>query len=70
MAKPETVDVDAKQIVHNMKTQGRVLKRDLTLHSFECERSGETVYCVCDSVGLVHSTIFPNKLDRFFTIAP
>ena len=27
---------------------------------------GETFYIVCDSVGLVFETIFPDQLDRFY----
>ena len=27
---------------------------------------GETFYTICDSVGLVFQTIFPNQLDRFY----
>lgn len=27
---------------------------------------GETFYIICDSVGLVFQTIFPEQLDRFY----
>lgn len=42
------------------------LKSGLFLHTYVSQFSGETVYVVYDHVGEVYSTIFPNRLERFY----
>lgn len=50
----------------------KVLKPGLTLdqhtpsHGFAM---GETIYTICDAVGVIFSTIYPAQLERFYTEA-
>lgn len=44
----------------------RPLIGDFSLDSYVSERSGETVYTICDAIGLVYNTIFPQNLERFY----
>lgn len=44
----------------------RKLLEGLTLDTYVSPFSGETVYTVCDAVGVVFSTIFPARLERFY----
>ena len=41
------------------------LTLDIQTHSYE-GGIGETFYIICDNVGLVFQTIFPDQLDRFY----
>lgn len=45
------------------------LKAGLTLDAHIDWRSGETVYTICDSIGVVYSTIFIARLERFYEAA-
>lgn len=45
---------------------GKQLKEGLTIDAYVSTQSGETVYTVCDAVGVVYSTIFEGRLERFF----
>jgi len=45
---------------------GKKLKSGLSLDSYIDFRTGETVYTICDNIGLVFSTIFPSKLEKFY----
>lgn len=44
----------------------RPLVGDLSLDSYVSERSGETVYTICDAIGCVYNTIFRQNLERFY----
>lgn len=44
----------------------RPLIGDFSLDSYVSERSGETVYTICDSIGCVYNTILPQNLERFY----
>jgi hypothetical protein len=44
------------------------LKPGLSLDTYVDWRSGETVYTICDSIGAVYSTIFPDCLERFYEV--
>lgn len=46
---------------------GKKLKAGLSLDSYIDFRTGETVYTICDNIGLVFSTIFPSQLEQFYT---
>jgi len=45
------------------------LKEGLSLHTHISQFSGETIYTICDHVGVVFTTIFENRLDRFYEAA-
>jgi len=48
---------------------GKQLKAGLTVDTWVDFRSGETHYTVCDAIGVVFSTIFPSRLERFYAEA-
>lgn len=48
---------------------GKQLKPGLTVDTHVSQFSGETIYTVCDAVGVIYTTIFPNRLERFFSEA-
>jgi len=45
------------------------LKQGLSLHTHISQFSGETIYTICDHIGVVFTTIFENRLDRFYEAA-
>jgi hypothetical protein len=45
------------------------LKPGLSLHTHISQFSGETIYTICDHVGVVFTTIFPARLERFYVAA-
>lgn len=45
--------------------KGKALKADLSIDTI-VGWNGETYYVVCDSVGVLFTTIFEDKLQRFF----
>lgn len=45
---------------------GRELKAGISIDTHESQFTGETHYTVCDSIGLIFSTIFPTQLECFF----
>lgn len=45
------------------------LKDGLSLHTHISQFTGETIYTICDHVGVVFTTIFPNRLERFYKAA-
>jgi hypothetical protein len=42
------------------------LKPGLTLDTHVSAQSGETIYTICDAVGVVFTTIFEARLERFY----
>ena len=48
---------------------GKQLKDGLTIDTHVSQQSGETVYTVCDAIGVIFTTIFPSRLERFFSEA-
>jgi len=46
---------------------GKQLKNGLTVDTHVSQQSGETIYTVCDAVGVIYTTIFPLRLERFFS---
>ncbi len=48
---------------------GKQLKNGLTIDTHVSFQSGETVYTVCDAIGVIYSTIFPSRLERFYAEA-
>lgn len=62
-------DQSAKQYIQEQASAGQTIKAGLSLHSYVSQFSGETVYQVCDSIGLVFDTIFTSRLERFFVAA-
>lgn len=44
----------------------RQMAPGLSLDSYVSDRSGETVYTVCDHVGLLFTTIFPDQLEPYY----
>lgn len=48
---------------------GNKLKDGLTIDTHVDFRSGETIYTVCDAIGVVFTTIFPARLERFYSEA-
>lgn len=53
----------------NNTFNGRQLKADLSIDTHVSAQSGETIYTVCDSIGVVYTTIFESRLARFFVEA-
>ena len=47
----------------------KTLKAGLSMHTHVDWRSGETIYTICDSVGAICSTIYPQLLERFYEVA-
>lgn len=45
------------------------LKDGLSLSTHISQFSGETVYTVCDHIGVVYTTIFECRLERFYKAA-
>ena len=62
-------DHAAKQFINEQAAAGQTIKAGMSLHSYVSQSSGETIYQVCDAVGLVFDTIIPNRLVRFFVAA-
>jgi len=48
---------------------GKQLKNGLTIDTHVSSQSGETVYTVCDSIGVIYTTIFPSRIERFYAEA-
>jgi len=48
---------------------GKQLKTGLTIDTHISYQSGETIYTVCDAVGVVFTTIFESRLAPFFVEA-
>jgi len=48
---------------------GKNLKDGLSLHTHISQFSGETIYTICDHVGVVFTTIFESRLERFYKAA-
>ena len=44
----------------------RPMKGDYSLDSYVSDTSGETVYRVCDQIGVVYTSIFLSKIEPFF----
>jgi len=63
------VDKDAQEFIANQCAHGRVLKAGLSIHSYVSQFSGETIYQVCDAIGEIAGSIFPDRLERFFVSA-
>lgn len=63
-AKRETGET--KMANFNNTFNGHQLKADLSVDTHVSQTSGETIYTVCDSIGVVYTTIFPSRLERFF----
>jgi hypothetical protein len=59
-------DHDAKMFLAMQAARGLVLRTGLSLHSYVSQFSGETIYQVCDAIGEIAGSIFPNRLERFF----
>ncbi|MHA6846396.1 hypothetical protein [Ralstonia syzygii] len=59
-------DQVAKGLLAQHAAQGRTIRPGLSLHSYVSPFSGETIYQVCDAVGVVLDTIYPSRLERFF----
>lgn len=62
-------DQDAKLFLAMQAARGLVLRAGLSLHSYVSQFSGETIYQVCDAIGEIAGSIFPNRLERFFECA-
>lgn len=48
---------------------GKVLKPGITIDSHIPSNGfamGETIYTVCDAIGVIFTTIYPHQLDRFY----
>ena len=43
----------------------KTIKPGLTIDQ-HISHTGETVYTVCDAIGVIFTTIFPNRLELFF----
>jgi hypothetical protein len=42
------------------------LKPGLSLHIHISQFTGETIYTICDHVGVVYTTIFQSRLEQFY----
>lgn len=60
------IDEAAKQFECEQAAQGKTLRAGLSLHSYVSQFSGETIYQVCDKIGEITGSIFPDRLARFF----
>lgn len=61
-------DTDAKMFLAMQAARGMFLRAGLSLHSYVSQFSGETIYQVCDAIGEIAGSIFPNRLERFFRV--
>jgi len=48
---------------------GKQLKDGLTIDTHVSHQSGETIFTVCDAIGVVFTTIFESRLERFYSVA-
>lgn len=48
---------------------GKQLKQGLTIDTHVSQQSGETIYTVCDAIGVVFTTILESRLVRFYSEA-
>ncbi|MHA6879182.1 hypothetical protein [Ralstonia pseudosolanacearum] len=59
-------DQAAHEFLAHQAGRGKAIQQGLSLHSYQSQFSGETVYQVCDAVCVVVDTIHPSRLERFF----